>query len=343
MNYRMLELIVPEQSVDEAIETINENHVLGFWTEHINDGHSKIRILVDAALSETVSDALSDRFDNSEGFRIMLFEVEATLPQPNQNDEEEIEEEKKDSEEEEETINSFVGRISREELYSDISTGSNLTMVYVGMVLLSTVVACVGLLRSDVAIIIGAMVIAPLLAPNVGMALSATLGDIDLGWKALKTNLAGLFASISVALIMGALITFDPETNQLISRATVTLSDIIIALAAGSAGVLAFTGGMSAAIIGVMVAVALLPPLATFGLFLGAGHISLALGALVLTVTNLICINLAGVLTFLVQGIRPRQWWEAEKAKKASRYAIAIWFVLLTIFAVIIWMLEGNG
>lgn len=343
MDYRMLELIVPSDTLDEAREASEGNNILGVWTEEIGEERSKLRILVDAAKSETVSDTLSSRFSNTDGFRIMLFEVEATLPLPNDREEKIGENTLSEESNEEAESTSFSGRISREELYADISSGSQLTIVYVGMVILSTVVACVGLIRSDVAIIIGAMVIAPLLAPNVSMALSATLGDMDLGWKAVKTNAAGLVASLSVALIMGMLITIDPGTDQLITRSTVTLSDIIIALAAGSAGVLAFTGGMPAAIIGVMVAVALLPPLATFGLFLGSGYISLAIGAMVLTVTNLICINLAGVLTFLLQGIRPRDWWEAEKAKKASRYAIITWLILLAIFAYIIWSLEGSG
>jgi len=100
---------------------------------------------------------------------------------------------------------------------------------------------------------------------------------------------------------------------------------------------LAFTRGVPATIVGVMVAVALLPPLAAFGLLIGAGYLSLAFGAMILTLTNLICINLAGIITFLIQGVRPRTWWEAEKAKKASRTAIAIWFVLLVILAIVIW------
>ncbi|GEM_PF-860880 len=77
------------------------------------------------------------------------------------------------------------------------------------------------------------------------------------------------------------------------------LDDIAIALASGSAGVLAFTTRASSILIGVMVAVALLPPLVAFGLLLGAGHELLAFGALLLLFVNIICINLAGVVTFL--------------------------------------------
>jgi uncharacterized membrane protein len=85
-----------------------------------------------------------------------------------------------------------------------------------------------------------------------------------------------------------------------------------------------------------MVAVALLPPLITLGILIGAGHWDMALGALLLLLINLICINLAGVMTFLARGIRPLTWWEADRAKKATRKAIAIWTFLLLMLGVVI-------
>jgi uncharacterized membrane protein len=80
----------------------------------------------------------------------------------------------------------------------------------------------------------------------------------------------------------------------------------------------------------------------TFGLLLGSGYYSESFGAFLLLVTNLICINLAGVVTFIVQGIRPRRWWEAKKAKKASRYAIIIWTILLIILVALIIVSQEN-
>lgn len=182
------------------------------------------------------------------------------------------------------------------------------------------------------------MVIAPLLGPNVSLSLAATLGDTALAWRSFKANAAGLLASLGVSLLMGFLLTIDTSSDQIMSRTQVGMGDITIALAAGSAGALAFTRGVPAALVGVMVAVALLPPLVDIGLLLGSGYLELAVGATILTFTNLICINLAGVLTFLVQGIRPRKWWEAEKAKKATRIAIATWLGLLAVFAILIWL-----
>lgn len=332
MNYRLLELTAPHKCTKEARELVEQKeHVIGVWSNELDNGSSILRVLVDADRIETLSDQLTREFSNVEGFRIMLFAVEATVPKPEPP--EDVEEPGSGTEPEKK----FVGRISREELYADVKSGSELSLVYIGLVILSTVVAGVGLVRDDVAVIIGAMVIAPLLGPNVSMALSVTLGDLELGWQSLKTNVAGIFVSLLLALVLGMIMNVTLESQQIVNKINVGPGDIAIALAAGSAGVLAFTRGVPAAIVGVMVAVALLPPLVNVGLLLGAGFTNLAIGSAILTTTNLICINLAGILTFLVQGIRPRLWWEAEKAKKATKIAVAIWFILLIGLAILIW------
>jgi uncharacterized membrane protein len=93
-------------------------------------------------------------------------------------------------------------------------------------------------------------------------------------------------------------------------------------------------------LIGVMVAVALLPPLVTSGLLLGGGQPALAMGALSLFMVNLICVNLAGVMTFLVQGIRPATWWEKDRAAKAVRVAVGLWMALLAALVGLILLLR---
>lgn len=330
MNYRMLEMIAPRETIEEALEISKEHSPLEVWTEKLEEGRASTRFLIEAEKTESLTDAFVNRFSEVEGFRLLLYSVEATIPVPDKKEDEEDEQEK-------ESEKKSSGRISREELYADISGGSELSRVYIGLVVLSTLVAAIGLVRNDVAVIIGAMVIAPLLGPNVSMALAVTLGDLKLGWKSLKTNLLGLTLALAISFVMGLLMNVDPQTEQVFSRASVNLSDITIAIAAGSAGVLAYTRGVPAAIVGVMVAVALLPPLVNMGLLLGAGFSAQAFGAGILTATNLICINLAGVVTFLVQGVRPRTWWEAEKAKKSAKIAIVTWALLLILAGIIIW------
>jgi len=90
-----------------------------------------------------------------------------------------------------------------------------------------------------------------------------------------------------------------------------------------------------------MVAVALLPPLVTAGLRVAVGGGAGAGGALLLLMTNVICVNLAAVVTFLVRGVGPRTWWEADKARRATRKAVLLWGALLVVLAVIVWWTRG--
>jgi uncharacterized membrane protein len=90
-----------------------------------------------------------------------------------------------------------------------------------------------------------------------------------------------------------------------------------------------------------MVAVALLPPLVVTGLMVGAGEMGMALGAAMLVVTNVTAVNLAGVATFLAQKIRPRSWWEAERARKATRMALVIWLGMLAVLVLIMVRVYG--
>ena len=166
------------------------------------------------------------------------------------------------------------------------------------------------------------------------------MGDTELAVHSGKTLLAGIGTAFGLSLLIGFLATVDPRVPELFSKSQVGFSDVAIALAAGAAGSLAFTTGLPAAIVGVMVAVALLPPLVATGLFLASGSPDLAAGAGVLVLTNVACLNLAAIATFLAQKVQPRTWWETEKAKKATRIALASWLLLAAVLAAVIFLLR---
>ncbi len=333
MPLRLMEVVIPDTQSKDVGQLLDQETLIDSWREEASGSGTLIKLLLPAEHTEAVLDILENEFSGMEGFRVVLLAVEATIPRPEEakTQPSDLTETPKGAAE-----NNQAERISREELYTDVVDGTQLSKTYIAMVVLSAIVAAVGLLRDNVAVIIGAMVIAPLLGPNVGLALATTLGDFELGFKALKTNLVGFILALGLSILFGLIFSADPQSPEISARTGVFLSDIAVALASGSAGVLAFTSGVSAALIGVMVAVALLPPLVTLGLLLGAGHPQEAIGALLLVLTNLICINLAGVSTFLVQGIRPRRWWEADKADKASRWALVLWSALLIVLVVVI-------
>jgi uncharacterized hydrophobic protein (TIGR00341 family) len=326
MALRLLEMVLKEKDGAGVRELLTECKVLEHRQIQLADGEVLVRILLDAEQSETVMDLLEKRYSNSEGNRVVVLPVEATLPraqaepepQPAASEPPPLEEKPPE-------------RIGREELYEDIKHGARLSRVYMSMVALSTLVAAIGLNHNSVAVIIGAMVIAPLLGPNVALSLGITLGDLSLLRQGLLTALTGIAAALVLSVIIGVLLDVDPTLSEMASRTRVGLGDIVVALASGSAGALAFTTGISATLIGVMVAVALLPPLVTSGLLLGGGHPALATGAFSLFLVNLICVNLAGVTTFVLQGIKPTSWWEKDRAVKATRIAIALSVVLLAV------------
>jgi len=333
MHLRFIEMIIPENRGEEARELLEREMHLGYWQHEASDNQLAVKVLLPPEKTEFIMDVLEKRFSHESNFRLVLLPVEASIPRPSA--EEEGREEAVDSGAEKETESGSL-RISREELYSDVVDRARISRVYVAMVVLSSIVAAVGLLRDNVAVLIGAMVIAPILGPQVALSLATTLGDFSLGRSALKTTLLGLAIALALSVSLGLTLEVNPQTPEIFSRTEVGLSDIVLALASGAAGALAFTSGLSAALIGVMVAVALLPPLVTLGLLLGAGEFRMALGAMLLFLTNIICVNLAGVATFLFQGIRPLSWWEAAKAKKATHYAIVLWAFLLTVLIVVV-------
>jgi uncharacterized hydrophobic protein (TIGR00341 family) len=334
MALRLIELVLPEKRSRELQELIRDRQPLGIWYQELSDNNILVRVLLSTEETEATMDILEKEFSMAEAFRVMLMPVEATIPRP------EIPEEKKPPEQTEQQTEEVpepkVERISREELYQDIVDAARISRVYILMTVLSSVVAAIGLLGNNVAIIIGAMVIAPLLGPNVALSLALTLGDMDLARSSFKTNIVGIFTSLGLSVLVGLIFTITPSVPEIASRTTVGVANIVLALASGSAGALAFTTGVSATLIGVMVAVALLPPLVTFGMLLGAGHYYDASGAMLLFFTNIICVNLAGTVTFLAQGIRPVTWWEADRAKKATRIAILFGVSLLLILTIII-------
>jgi uncharacterized hydrophobic protein (TIGR00341 family) len=337
MPLRLMEIILPDHDLGTIKELIENETTLDYWQEETSDGGLLIKLLISAEKTEKILDRLEGKYGGKDGFRVILLHVEATIPRV-----EEIEditnsngdEAAQDLEDEKDRLE----RVSREELYADIVDSVRLTRNYLILVVISSIIATIGLVQDSVAIVIGAMVIAPLLGPNVGLALATTLADFDLAKAALRTGLAGLAISLSLSILAGFIFSIDPTIPEIATRTTVLPYNIIVALAAGSAGVLAFTSGVATALIGVMVSVALLPPLVAFGLLLGAGYIPEAFGAFLLVVTNIICINLAGVTTLLLKGIRPRVWWEADRAERASRLAIGLWSVLLILLIFVLYL-----
>ncbi len=332
MALRFLEIVVPEEATNEVLKIIEEAQITNFWQTCSCENRSIFKLIVAAEKTEKLLDTLEKKYGQLGDFHMVMLPLEASYPSTKEIEEKAAENNKEvEGEKTREPL-----RISRQELYNDVFESSKLTNTYMIMIVLAAIVAAIGLTKDNVAVIIGAMVIAPLLGPNVALSFATTVGDRVLGINALKTNLAGICIAFLVSFILGYFISIDPEIKEIASRTVVSYADIILALASGVAAALSITSGVPSVLIGVMVSVALIPPLVVFGLLLGSGNSLLAIKALELVAINMICINIAGVVTFLLLGVRPLNWWEASKAKKATLYAIIIWVSLLMVLTLLL-------
>jgi uncharacterized hydrophobic protein (TIGR00341 family) len=295
-------------------------------------------VVVDAFEADALVHGLMEKFGHLEHFRLVLSEVVATYPRPDEKEEEKPDEEEPDDD----APARPAGRVAIEELEERLAGDARPDGTFAVTVFLSALVAALGLMRDNTAVVIGAMVIAPLLGPNMALALGTTLGKLDLIRKSLVTNAAGVAMAFLFAVCLGAVTNPDPSGPEIASRTTVEFSDILLALASGVAGAVAVTTGVPTALVGVMVAVALMPPLVTSGLLLGSGEFTAGAMAALLTAINVIAVNLAAVGTFVAKGIRPRRYWEADSAARMTRVAITAWLVLLAALAALLWVAKHS-
>ncbi len=324
MSVRLVEVIVPDAEVSRASAIIGK-HCSRFWQESVPGGLEKFSCVVRVRLIESLIAQLDDVFGNISGFSVLVLQVEAFLPEIPEL--EEISPSPSGGENSPSRLEVFFtrDRISTNELYDDIEVSLELRPNYLLTVILSALIAALGMHSGQTAVVIGAMIIAPLLGPTMGLAMAATLGDARLGRRAITTLVIGTFAALAFTFLLGMFIEVDPLVQELRNRTIVQPADIALALACGAAGVLAFSRGASVSLVGVMIAVALVPPIAAAGLFFGSGDPTLGLRALFLLATNLVCINVAGIVTFLFQGLPPRNW-------RITSGIFLIWLVILLVF-----------
>ena len=189
---------------------------------------------------------------------------------------------------------------------------------------LSAIIATLGLLANNVAIIIGAMIIAPLMRPIVGMAYAIAVGNRMLLRRSSLTILKGIILTILASWLAASVIGLKSVDSEILSRTNPTLIDFGIAMAAGAAGAFANTRrSISDAIPGVAIAVALVPPLSVIGIGWALGEQEIAVGSSLLFLTNLICIIFFGGLVFLFQS-----YGNIDRAKQGLAMSTAVMFLL---------------
>ncbi len=199
---------------------------------------------------------------------------------------------------------------------------------YLMMTVISAAIAALGLMLSSPAVVIGAMLVSPMMGPIVALGFSLALLD----WNELKQSLTALGVGVGLALFVAILLTLlsplKEPTAEILARTRPNFFDLLIAVFSGVAGAYAVIRQRGETIIGVAIATALMPPVATVGFGLGTGDLSIAAGAFFLFMTNLVAIALAATVTAGFYGFRPRL---LERPKPWRGVAVMVVFVLLAV------------
>jgi uncharacterized hydrophobic protein (TIGR00271 family) len=218
-----------------------------------------------------------------------------------------------------------IDRDNRISLVDRVQSSSNWDFDFFALMVLSTVIAAIGLEQNSAAVVIGAMLVAPLMTPLLGLGLALVQGNPVLARISLRAVVMGLSVSILVGFLTGLLTPgFDEPTREMLGRGGPGVLDLFVAFASGLAAAYASSRpGLLAALPGVAIAAALVPPIATSGLALSLGDFHLAFGALLLFVINMVTIVLATMVSFWVVGLR--------KVGKASRWSLTAVGVLMLV------------
>lgn len=214
-----------------------------------------------------------------------------------------------------ETLSHMLPRISEQDRVStcdEISLSASPGFDFYLLVLLSGSIATLGLLTNSAAVIIGAMLLAPLMSPIIGIGLASVLADQLLLRKSMRGLIGGALLAVALAALITLLnrampfISMSELPAEIMNRTRPSPLDLGIALAGGVAAAYALTRpSLSAALPGVAIATALMPPLCTIGAGLALGRLDVALGAGLLFLTNAVAIAFASAVVFLLRGLNP--------------------------------------
>ncbi|QLG49547.1 TIGR00341 family protein [Natrinema halophilum] len=234
-------------------------------------------------------------------------------------------------------------RISRHELQAKAEELTPTFPVYSVMTIISAIVATAGLLLDSPAVVVGSMVIAPLIGPALGASVGTVIDDEELFTESITFQIIGVVLAIGAAAIFALLVRMTnivppglvlSNVGEISERLAPDLLSLVIALGAGIAGVVSIATGTSVALVGVMIAAALIPPAGVAGISLAWGQPSAAIGATVLVLVNLLSVNLAGLLTLWYAGYRPENLFQLGETERRLRQRIVGLVLIVLVFAV---------
>jgi len=237
-------------------------------------------------------------------------------------------------------------RIAREELAARARSLAPEWRTFATMTAISSVVATAGLLLDSAAVVVGSMVIAPLIGPAMATSTGSVVDDRELLLRGVKLQVAGgvlaVVAAAAFAILLRTAHVVPLEAadvfaiDEVRERLVPDVLSLAIALGAGAAGALSLSTGVSTALVGVMIAAALVPPTAVVGIGLAWGSPQTVSGALVLVLVNFLSINFAALAVLWLMGYRPKSWFRREEARSATLKRIASLGVALLVLSTLL-------
>lgn len=223
----------------------------------------------------------------------------------------------------------FFKRASEDEfkeLFTTLRNDAKISSIYMTLLILSTLLATTGLFANSSPVVIGAMILAPLMAPIVSFSMGIIRTDTTLTNQSIKTLLYGIMTAIAFSAFFTYLMPLKEITSQIASRLHPNLLDLMVAVFSGIAGAYASSKKeVAKSLAGVAIAVALVPPLSVTGIGIGMLNPQIIYGSFLLFITNLVGITLSASLSFIVLGYAP-----VHRATKAIVYT-SIMLVLISI------------
>jgi uncharacterized hydrophobic protein (TIGR00341 family) len=355
MSFRLIEVrsdINNKKMLDAIVE---KKSVLDSWNIINNESKIKYSILAREENVQEITDAIMTTLGYTNTIRVIVTSVEATMPKFEEKKEEDVVDTTSIAEKVQESkmgivknsvsITPKLDRISREELYENIEKGAILNKNFLMFVFFSIIVGAIGIIEDNTTIVIGSMVIAPLLGPVMAFVFAIAIADEELMTRSTRTTLAGLGLSLLISICAGFIWYYNfgdviYKSTELMDRTTVHFGDLALALMSGAAAALSITSGMASALVGVVIAVAILPPVATVGIMIGAGNFTLATSALLLLMVNLVCINLSAQIIFMIKKVTPRTSGEKYVARNAIIGNLVVTFILIGLLSIAIYFIE---
>ncbi|WP_126664401.1 TIGR00341 family protein [Haloterrigena salifodinae] len=317
---RLVQVLIPDGSRESVLGALDEEGIDYAVFEEVGRGdfEAMVQFPVPASGVEPILERLTEAGVREDAYTIVMATetvVSQRLP---------------------ELVERFPGlRISREELYTRAQDLAPANSTFFAFLILSTIIATTGLLLDSAATIIGAMVVAPLMGPAISASVGTILDDQRMASRGVKLQVTGLVTAIAVGAVMGWVvqqtILVPPQLDilsipQVTERTNPNFLALFLALGSGLAGAISIMRGAGSALVGVAIAVALIPPAATSGLGIAFGVPGAAVGAGILVLVNLLAINLSALILFYVAGFKPVDAGQFESMRAAvfSRIVIII-------------------